>query len=325
MNIDERSLPQDGRAHLRFEERDYDMRVNVMPTFFGESAVMRILNQGSVLIGLTRLGFAEEDQARLEGWLRIPAGLILVSGPTGSGKTTTVYSCLSKIASPERNTLTTEDPVEYLLPFTRQTGVNRRSGLTFPVALRAFLRQDPDIIFVGEIRDLEMAEIIMQAAVTGHLVFSTLHTNDAASALTRLIDMGVEPFMVGSATHGIIAQRLLRMICPHCKEPVAASAETLAHVRELALQGGYALPDNVQFYRGAGCEQCFRRGYRGRTGLFSLLEMTTAMSGAVMRRAAPAELTRIAVQEGMHTLFADGIRKAVEGQTTLDEVFRVTQ
>jgi general secretion pathway protein E len=323
MNSDERSLPQDGRMHFTFDGREFDTRANVLPTVYGESAVMRILDQTSVLIGLSRLGFTEEDRTRLEGWLRIPSGLLLFTGPTGSGKTTTVYSCLNNIVGPERCTLTTEDPVECQLPHTRQTAVNRRAGLGFPAALRAFLRQDPDIIFVGETRDLETAEIVVQAAVTGHLVLSTLMPSDAVSAVTRLMEMGVEPFMVAGAIHGVIAQRLVRKICPHCKEPVELSDEVKVHMRELALQGGYALPDDVQFYHGAGCDQCFRRGYRGRMALFSLLEMTPALREAVMRRAAPDDLSRIAVQQGMRTLFADGIRKAVEGLTTVDEVFRV--
>lgn len=325
MNIEERSWPQDGRLHFTIGERNYDARVNVLPTVFGESAVLRILDQSNVMIGLARLNFTPEDLARLESWLRIPSGLILMTGPTGSGKTTTAYSCLTQIAKPELCTLTIEDPVEYLLPHTRQSSVIRRTGLTFSVALRAFMRHDPDVIFVGEIRDLETAEIVMQAALTGHLVLSQLMPDTAVGALTRLVEMGVEPFLVSGAVHGVIAQRLLRRICPHCKAPVAVPDAVLAHMRELAWQGGYTLPDDAQFYHGTGCEHCFQRGYRGRTAIYSLLEMTPAVREAVLRRASDDELTRIAIADGMRTLFADGIRKAVEGMTTVDEVFRVTQ
>ncbi|HOF88914.1 MAG TPA: ATPase, T2SS/T4P/T4SS family [Armatimonadota bacterium] len=324
MNVDERTIPQDGRIHFRFDDRDYDCRINVLPTVFGESAVLRILDQSSVLIGVTRIGLTAEDQARLERWMQTPAGLVLATGPTGSGKTTTLYSCLTRIATPEKNTLTIEDPVEYQLPHTRQTSVSRRSGLTFAVALRAFLRQDPDVIMVGEMRDLETAEIVMQAALTGHLVLSTLMPSNPVAALTRLTDMGVEPFMVGSALIGVLSQRLVRKVCPHCCEPAAYAAELVEHVRELAAQGGYTLPADAQFYRGAGCDQCFRRGYRGRTGLFSLLDMTQPIRDALVRRAAQEDITRLAVAGGMRTFFADGIRKATEGLTTVDEVFRLT-
>lgn len=323
MYIDEHSLPQDGRIIITDDGNQFDIRVNVLPTVFAESAVMRILDQSSVLIGLSRLGFTPEDQARLEQWLRIPAGLILATGPTGSGKTTTLYSCLKQIAGPERNTMTIEDPVEYLLPHTRQTQVMSRVGLTFPAALRAFLRHDPDIILVGEIRDRETAEIVIQCALTGHLVLSTLHTNDAVSGTIRLLDMGIEPFLVEDAVHGIIAQRLVRTICPHCKIPINIPDATLVHIRELSAQGGYTLPEKVQFYRGAGCEQCFRRGYRGRIGLFNLLEMTPPLREAIIRRASPAELTAIGIADGMRSFFADGIRKALDGITTVNEVFRL--
>jgi len=325
LDTEECRLPQDGRIRCTAKDdgREYDIRVNVLPTVFGESAVLRILDQSSVLIGLARLGFTPEDQERLERWLRIPAGLILLTGPTGSGKTTTAYSCLTLAANSECNTLTIEDPVEYLLPYTRQTMVNRRAGLTFASALRAFLRQDPDIIFVGEVRDLETMEIAIQAALTGHLVLTTLHPNDSVSAMLRMIDMGVAPFMIGSAVHGILAQRLVRKVCPHCRQSATLTDEMQAHVRELALHGGYAVPMETRFYQAMGCEQCYQRGYRGRTALFSLLEMTPAVRDALLRRAPLDELSQVAVEEGMHTLFADGIRKAVEGTTTLEEVFRV--
>ena len=220
MNIAERRIPQDGRIHLRHEKRDYDMRVNVLPTVFGEKCVMRILNQGSVLIGLGRLGFLPEMTAELEQLIMKPNGMVLVTGPTGSGKTTTLYSILNRINSVSKNMLTVEDPVEYQLPGVNQVSVNRKSGLTFPVAMRAFFRQDPDIIMVGEIRDLETAEIAVQASLTGHLVLSTLHTNDSPSTIVRLADMGVEPFLISAAIVGVIAQRLSRRLCDQLKSPL---------------------------------------------------------------------------------------------------------
>jgi len=326
VNPEERTLPQDGRirVHLHANQRDYDLRINFMPTTYGESIVMRILDQGAVLIGLERLGMSDDDVARLRRWNSSPSGLIISTGPTGSGKTTTLYSCLSEVAGERINSLTVEDPVEYLLPRVRQTGVNRRAGLTFPVALRAFLRQDPDVIMVGEIRDLETAEIVVQAALTGHLVYTTLHAGDAAAGIIRLLDMGVEPFLVSGCLRGVMTQRLARMICTHCKEPVILQPEVLKHIRDLSHQGGYEVPTDAVFYKGNGCEHCAQRGYRGRIGLFELLEFTPAMREAFLRNASAEELTRVAVNDGMHTLVADGIRKAVEGITTVDEVLRVT-
>ncbi|MHB0935989.1 MAG: GspE/PulE family protein [Armatimonadota bacterium] len=323
LNAEERSLPQDGRIHFCAGERDYDLRLNTMPTVLAESVVCRILDAGGVLLGLEKIGMSSEDLARLRRWNGSPSGLIISTGPTGSGKTTTLYSCLLEIAGPTKNTLTVEDPVEYLLPYTRQTSVLRRSGLTFTVALRAFLRQDPDVIMVGEIRDLETAEIIVQAALTGHLVYTTLHAENAPTGAIRLLDMGVEPFLISGCLRGVMTQRLARKLCPNCKEPVALQPEVLAHVREMAAAGGYLVPGDAQFYQAQGCEQCFRRGYRGRTGLFELLEFTPAVREAMLRGASKDELTRAAVSDGMYTLLADGIRKAVEGITTVDEVLRV--
>ena len=324
VNPDERALPQDGRLHVCRDEREYDLRVNYLPTVFGESVVMRILDQRSVLLGLDRLGMCAGDQERLRRWNISPSGLVICTGPTGSGKTTTLYSCLREVAGETKNTMTVEDPVECQLPHTRQTGVNRRAGLTFVTALRAFLRHDPDVIMVGEIRDLETAEIVVQAALTGHLVFTTLCTNNAVQALQRLDDMGVEPFLIGGSLRGIIAQRLLRQACPHCKEPATLQPEVLAHIRDLSRQGGYEVPQDAAFCKGRGCEHCRGFGYRGRTGLFELLEFTPAVREAFLRKAGADEITRVAVNDGMRTLAADGIRKAVEGLTTVDEVLRVT-
>jgi excisionase family DNA binding protein len=323
VNPDERSLPQDARIRISLEGREYDLRVNFLPTVFGESIVMRILDQSAVLIGLGRLGMLPDDQERLQRWIVSPNGLVLCTGPTGSGKTTTLYSCINRLISDAVNIMTVEDPVEYQLPHVRQTAVNRRAGLTFSAALRAFLRHDPDIIMVGEIRDLETAEIVVQAALTGHLVFTTLHAGNAAAGVIRLLDMGVEPFLISGCLLGVMTQRLARKLCPSCKEPIALQPEVLAHIREMAAAGGYQVPDDTVFQRARGCEQCFQRGYRGRTGLFELLEFTPAVREAFLRNASAEELTRAAVNDGMHTLVADGIRKAVEGITTVDEVLRV--
>jgi len=323
-NPDEHSVPQDMRVHTDIEGQQFDLRVNILPTVFGESAVFRILNQSSVVLGLHDLRLGEQNLTRLRRWCDTSSGLVICTGPTGSGKTTTLYSCLLEIAGDTKNTLTIEDPVEYLLPNTRQTQVNRRAGLTFATALRAFLRQDPDVIMVGEIRDLETAEIVVQAALTGHLLFTTLHANNTASAVQRLVDMGVELFLIDASLLGVITQRLARQLCPRCKEPISLPAEVLAHVRDLARQGGYDIPDDVIFTQGKGCEHCRGFGYRGRVAIYELMEFTPAVRKAFLRGASVEELTRAAVGDGMHTLFADGIRKAAEGITTVDEVLRVT-
>ncbi len=324
ISIDERSLPYDGCIpFFTFEGREFDTRVHVLPIVFGESVVMRILTR-STLLDLERLDFSPDDLERLRRWINSPSGLILCTGPTGSGKTTTLYSCLQEIAGPQKNTVTVEDPVEVVLPHTQQTHVNRRAGLTFPVAVRSLLRHDPDIMLVGEIRDHDVAEITVQAALTGHLVLSTVHTDDSASTARRLVEMGVEPFLIGACLRGIVAQRLPRCICPHCKRPIDLPEAIYAHIHELAAQGGYSIPSDAQFYAGAGCEACSGFGYRGRTGVYELLEITSVVREAFLNGATADELMRVAVTDGMHTLAADGIRKAVEGITTVDEVLRVT-
>lgn len=325
MNIDERRVPQDGRIHLRNHGRDYDVRINTAPGALGEAITMRILDQHSLLLGLDKLGFVADDLARLQEWIHRPNGLILATGPTGSGKTTTLYSCLLKKASERIKTMTVEDPVEVLLPWITQVPVNRKAGVTFPVALRGFLRSDPDIIMVGEIRDLETAEIIIQASLTGHLLLSTLHTQDCPAVLSRLTDMGVAPFLVGSTLIGVVSQRLIRVLCPHCKQPTELSPQVREQVRQQALSGGYQLPDDAQFYRAVGCEQCNGRGYRGRTALFELMEFTTEVKDAFLRGASEKEIAAIAVLDGMVTLAADGIRKAALGVSTIEEVLRVAQ
>ena len=323
MNVDERRLPQDGRIHLRDQGSEFDLRVCVIPSFFGESAVVRILDQRAVMFGLDKLGFFSDDLERLQRWNHQPRGLILLTGPTGSGKTTTLYSCLLSTISPETKVLTIEDPVEYQIPGTIQVAVNPRVGLSFASALRAVYRQDPDVIMIGELRDLETIEMALQAALTGHLVFSALHTDSTASALQRLRDVGAEPFIIADGVHGIVAQRLVRKLCQHCRQPVALDMEVRRQVQLLADQGGVTLPDEVTFYHGAGCAQCRGRGYRGRLAVYELLEMSSAVRQAFLKGADNEAITQLAVREGMHTLLADGLRKAAEGWTTVEEVMRV--
>jgi type IV pilus assembly protein PilB len=318
MNIAERRLPQDGRIHVRHEGKDYDLRVSSLPTVFGEKVVMRILDQSSVLIGLNKLGMFAETQAELESVIVQPNGMILSTGPTGSGKTTTQYSVLNKINSVEKNIITIEDPVEYQLRGLNQVHVNRKAGLTFANAMRYFVRQDPDIIMVGEIRDLETAETAIQASLTGHLVLSTLHTNDAPSAVTRMVDMGVEPFLISASVIGVLAQRLARNICGNCKEPYKPPGDALRRV-------GFKMEDqdSVVFYRGRGCEVCRHSGYKGRLGIFELMLMNEEMQDLIVKRAPLSEVRNAALANGMKTLKQDGFQKVIEGRTTVEEVMRV--
>jgi excisionase family DNA binding protein len=323
LNLDERNLPQDGRIRLRTPEgHEFDIRVNSTPSVLGECIVMRILNQQSVLIGLERLGIADDTMTRLQALMRKPTGLIIATGPTGSGKTTTLYSMLGSIHTPAKKTMTVEDPVEYLLSGLMQAQVNMRVGLTFASMLRAFLRQDPDVIMVGETRDRETAHIAMQAAITGHLVLTTLPTISAAAGLIRLVEMGIEPFLAAEATAGVVAQRLVRNLCPHCKEPVEMPVYAMSRLRALARVGGYTLPNDAVFHRAVGCDRC-GYGYRGRSGLFEVLIVTSPVKEALLAGASLEELTAVAVKEGMVTLVADGLRKAADGLTTVEEVLRV--
>ncbi len=324
MNVEEHRLAQDGRLHFNKDGREYDLRVNISPVMFGEAITMWILNQRSPLVGLEQLGFSPDELTRLHDWLHRPAGLVLVVGPSGSGKTTTVYNCLAEIAKPESKTLTIEDPIECQLPWTTQAAVIRKSGFTFPAALRSMMRQDPDIIFAGEIRDLETAELLAQAALTGHLVFSILHSADGPSTLKRLADMGVEPFIIASSLVGVVAQRLIRMLCTQCKQPVELAPSLRARALHLARTGGCLLPDDAQFYRAVGCEACRYTGYCGRTALFELMEFTPEVKEAFLRGAPVSEITTAAVLDGMTTLTADGIRRAAMGLTSVEEVLRVT-
>lgn len=323
MNIAERRLPQDGRIPIRVEGKDYDLRVSSIPVHLssgmGEKIVMRILDKTSILIGLEKLGFTPEVQAQLEELVIQPNGMVLSTGPTGSGKTTTQYSVLHKLNSIEKNIITIEDPVEYQLPGISQVQVNRKAGLTFANALRSFLRQDPDIIMVGEMRDLETAEIAIEASLTGHLVLTTLHTNDAPSAVIRMIDMGVEPYLISATVIGVLAQRLARRLCPHCKEPYEVPA---ADLRRFGFRPEH--PEQmVTLWRGRGCESCRYTGFRGRIGIFELMRVNDEIAELIVRRAPLADIRDAAKANGMHELREDGLLKVLEGVTTPDEVMRV--
>ncbi len=318
MNIAERRVPQDGRIHIKMQEKEYDMRVNTCPTAFGEKVVMRILDKSSVMIGLDKLGLYPETQTQLLDICHQPNGCFMICGPTGSGKTTTLYSVLNVVNSVEKNVMTVEDPVEYQLAGLSQVHVNRKAGLTFANALRAFLRQDPDVIMVGEIRDLETAEIAVQAALTGHLVLSTIHTNDAPSTATRLGDMGVEPFLISASLVGALAQRLSRRICSNCKAPYQPQ-------RELVLRFGFdpLTHPEVQFYKGMGCERCRQTGYKGRLGCYELMRINEELAELIVRRSPLSELKEAARSNGMQTLQEDGFRKCKDGFTNVEEVMRV--
>jgi len=316
MDIAERRVPQDGHIHLLIEGREYDLRVSTLPTVYGEKVVLRILDQASMRLNLSRLGMTAETLAKWEALISKPYGMILVCGPTGSGKTTTLYATLNKLNVPEKNIVTVEDPVEYQLPRINQVQVNPKAGITFANGLRSILRQDPDIIMVGEIRDRETAEIAIQASLTGHLVLSTIHTNDAPGATTRLIDMGIEPFLITSSLIGVLAQRLVRTICEFCKEAYAPPPEAL---RRLDIEGG----KEILLYRGKGCERCRGTGYKGRTGIFELMIMDEEIADLILQNSSLAEIRQKAISRGMRTLREDGIRKLLEGTTTVEELLRV--
>jgi len=319
MSIAEKRMPQDGRIQINVMGRDLDLRVSSIPSNHGESIVMRLLDKESLSLGLPKLGFFSDDQQTFERLIGLSDGIVLVTGPTGSGKTTTLYACLNYINKPDRKIITVEDPVEYQMSGINQVHVRSDIGLTFGAALRAMLRQAPNIIMIGEIRDLETAEIAVNASLTGHLVFSTLHTNDAPSAVTRLIDIGVKPFLVASSCRAIMAQRLVRKICERCKEPVKATDAELRLLGPAAEQISAA-----NLFRGKGCSDCSYTGYRGRIGLFEIFLITDAVRHLIFERA-PASVLRSKARElGMRTLREDGLRKVIAGQTTLEEVFRVT-
>lgn len=319
MSIAEKRVPQDGRIEIKVMKRDLDLRVSVMPSNHGETIVMRILDKEGLMLGLPQLGFFSDDQSKFEGLVKLSDGILLVTGPTGSGKTTTLYACLNSINTPDRKIITVEDPVEYQLSGVNQVHVRADIGLTFDSALRSILRQAPNVIMIGEIRDLETAEIAINASLTGHLVLSTLHTNDAPSAVTRLVDIGVKPFLVASSVRSIMAQRLVRKICDHCKEKYEPTD------LELSLLGPAAEQiSSTQLYRGVGCPECSGTGYRGRIGLFEICIVNQQIQNMIFEGLSSVELRSVARELGMRTLREDGLRKVVAGMTTLDEVLRVT-
>ncbi len=320
MNIAEKRLPQDGRISMQIGGEDIDIRVSTIPTVYGESVSLRLLTRNAVLLGLDRLGLGPKDQEVVDRLIHRPNGIILVTGPTGSGKSTSLYAFLSTINSVDKRIITVEEPVEYELEGVNQIEVRPEIDLTFARGLRHILRQDPDIIMVGEIRDLETAEIAIRAALTGHLVLSTLHTNDAAGGVTRLLDMGIEPYLVTSSVNAMIAQRLVRTICPVCKEPYVPDARVLK-------RAGFPVEEGrePELFRGRGCEECKYSGYRGRTGIYEILQVTEPIRNLIIERASATRIKQQALAEGMRTLRDDGWKKVCDGITTLEEVVRVTQ
>jgi type II secretion system protein E len=320
MNIAEKRLPQDGRINVRIKGEEIDIRVSTVPTVYGESVSLRLLTRGKIFLSLEKLGFAPHEENALREIIIKPHGILLVTGPTGSGKSTSLYAFLSTINSVHKRIITIEEPVEYELKGINQIAVRSDIGLTFAMGLRHILRQDPNVIMVGEIRDLETAEIAIRAALTGHLVFSTLHTNDAPSAFTRLIDMGIEPFLVASSVEAVLAQRLVRTICPHCKVEQKVEKDFLRKI---------GFPENelatAKFYKGAGCEHCRQLGYQGRMGIYELLILDEAIRPLILSRAAASTIAQRAMEQGMRTLRHDGWNKVRAGLTTVEEVLRVTQ
>lgn len=319
LDIAERRLPQDGRIQVQVSGRRINVRVSIIPTVNGESAVLRILDPSSILLDLNILGFTGDIIQKYTSLIRQSNGVILVTGPTGSGKSTTLYTTLNMLNSTEKKIMTIEDPVEYRLKGINQVQAKSKIGLTFSAGLRSFLRQDPDIMLVGEIRDKETAEIAVQAALTGHLVLSTLHTNDAPSSIIRLIDMGVEPFLISSSVIGVMAQRLVRKICMHCKKEVKLTSEIMKIFEEYNLSR-----EEIKLYKGEGCRFCNGTGYKGRLGIFELIKITDTLRNLITGSAPLEKIREVALREGMHTLKEDGLRKVGRGITTLEEVIRVT-
>ena len=321
LNIAERRLPQDGQSRIKIGHDLVDIRVSVIPTLGGERVMLRLLDKSRGQLALEQVGFSPEMLGHFRNLISLPHGIILLTGPTGSGKTTTLYAALNELNCEERNILTVEDPIEYQLPGIGQMQVKPKINLTFANCFRHILRQDPDVIMIGEIRDLETAEIAIQASLTGHLVLSTLHTNDSASAITRLIDMGIEPYLISSSVIAAMAQRLIRVICPHCKIPYGHQEQMIS----LCGEKEKASLVRGQFYKGAGCESCFQTGYMGRTGILEMLVIDDDIKELTTKRAGSHVIKQVAVEKGMSTLREDGLRKALAGETTLEEVCRVTQ
>ncbi len=318
MKISEKRIPQDGRIQITVNGKDLDLRVSTVPTNHGESIVMRVLDKSNLSLGLPQLGFLTDDQSTFERLIKLPDGVVLVTGPTGSGKTTTLYACLGQINTPDKKLITVEDPVEYQMSGINQVQVNKDVGLDFSAALRSILRQAPNIVMIGEIRDAETADIAMEAALTGHLVFSTLHTNDAPSAVTRLLDIGVKPFLVASALRAAMAQRLVRAICEKCKTPYTPTE------RDLKMLGAISKTIPETMYTGAGCDKCGRSGYKGRKGIFEIFKVDDTIQRLIFDHAPATILRQRAREMGMRTLREDGMLKVASGMTSLHEVLRVT-
>jgi type II secretory ATPase GspE/PulE/Tfp pilus assembly ATPase PilB-like protein len=316
MDIAERRLPQDGRIRVKAKNFSADLRVSTLPTFYGEKAVIRILNKQEAFISLEDIGFSDDNLKVVRSFIRRPQGMILLTGPTGSGKTSTLYACMSEIRSDEANLITVEDPVEYELPGINQVQINEKVGLTFPFILRSILRQDPNVLMIGEIRDLETAEIALQASLTGHLVLSTLHTNDAATGITRLVDIGIPPFMISSSLIGIAAQRLVRVICPDCKEEYIPNPELLSRISMRQED----LP--FKFYRGVGCDKCNKTGFKGRTAIEEVMIVGYKIRELIQSEATADSLREAAMATGMTTLGYSGLQKIQQGITTIEEVLR---
>ncbi|HEX8897924.1 MAG TPA: GspE/PulE family protein, partial [Chthoniobacterales bacterium] len=319
MSIAEKRLPQDGRIQVKIARKPIDLRVSTIPTNHGESVVMRVLDKSSLMLGLPELGFFSDDQETFERLLKLPDGILLVTGPTGSGKTSTLYSCLNYINKPDRKIITVEEPIEYQMNGINQVQVNNDVGMTFPVALRSILRQAPNVIMIGEIRDFETATIATNASLTGHLVFSTLHTNDAPSAVARLVDIGVQPFLVASSVRAIMAQRLVRRLCPNCKQPGELSETEL---RALNLEPGQLT--DAQVMRPVGCEECRQTGYKGRMGIFEIFVVDDNVRHMINKRCSTLMLRQRARALGMRTLREDGVRKVLSGLTSAEEVISIT-
>ena len=318
LDIAEHRKPQDGRFSVQVLGRDYDFRISTLPVIHGESVVMRILDKSKAIIKLSELGMLEDNLAKFSRLTRTPYGMILVTGPTGSGKTTTLYAALNDIKSVETKMITVEDPVEYQMDMIQQVHVNEKAGLTFASSLRSILRQDPDIVMIGEIRDQETLRIAIQAALTGHLVFSTLHTNDAISAVARVVEMGIEPYLVSGSLIGVEAQRLVRKLCPHCKQKITLTPMQLDHIIHL-------IPDDFTFYAPVGCEKCSQTGYLGREMISEILPISDKISSLIAKNATKEELTSTALAEGFKDFFTDGIRRAAMGITSIPEVYRVAK
>jgi type IV pilus assembly protein PilB len=319
MSIAEKRLPQDGRIQVKIKRKPIDLRVSTIPTNHGESVVMRVLDKSSLVLGLPELGFLSDDQETFERLIHLPDGILLVTGPTGSGKTSTLYACLNFINKPDRKIITVEEPIEYQMTGINQVQVNHEIGMTFPAALRSILRQAPNVIMIGEIRDLETASIATNASLTGHLVFSTLHTNDAPAAIARLIDIGVQPFLVASSLRAIMAQRLVRRICSNCRQPVDLCE---SEMRALRIEPGQLR--DVQVMQGKGCEQCRGTGYKGRMGIFEIFVLDDEVRHMINKRSATLSLRQRARELGMCTLREDGVRKVLAGLTTAEEVISIT-